>query len=461
MTTKIKVFASLVCLVVGAVAFAPVPDVRASQPAAPTLVAQAGRTQVDFWHGLARPLGGILEDIAAQFNASQTRYHVNATFKGSYPETMVAAIAAFRAGNAPHIVQMFEVGTATMMAAKGAVKPVHELMKEAGIPFDPSIYLPAVRGYYSAPDGRMIAMPFNSSTAILWYNRDAFRKAGLDPAKPPKTWAETRAAAQRIRTTGAAPCGFTFAWPTWTQFEQFSAIHDTPLASKANGFEGMDAEMMTNSPLHVRHIQTLLDMMKEGTFKYGGRDSAGDALFPSGECAMIHASSGLRARVIRDAKFDWGVAYLPYYDDVKGAPKNSIIGGAAFWVLTSPRRTTDEYRAVAEFFKFISQPEIVARWHMESGFLPITYPGITLVNALGYYSANPGADIPYKQLTRSLPTRNSRGLRLGNMPEIRVVLQEEMEMVFQGQKSPKAAMDAGVRRANEILRRFERVHSGQ
>ncbi len=461
MTTRTKFFVGFVCFAVVAAAFASTPDVKAAQPTAPALVAQAGRVQVDFWHGLGRPLGGILEDIAAEFNASQTRYHVNATFKGSYPETMVAAIAAFRAGNAPHIVQMFEVGTATMMAAKGAVKPVHELMKEAGVPFDPSIYLPAIRGYYSTTDGRMVAMPFNSSTAVLWYNRDAFRKAGLDPAKPPKTWAETRAAAQRIRSTNAAACGFTFAWPTWTQFEQFSAIHDTPLATKANGFEGLDAEMATNSPLHVRHTQALLDMMKEGSFKYGGRDSAADALFPSGECAMIHASSGLRARVLRDAKFDWGVAYLPYYDDVKGAPKNSIIGGAAFWVMTSPRRTAEEYRAVAEFFKFIGRPEVVARWHMESGFLPITYPGITLVNALGYYAANPGADIPYKQLTRSLPSRNSKGLRLGNMPEIRVVLQEEMELVFQGQKSAKAAMDAGVRRANEILRRFERVHTGQ
>lgn len=459
MRTRIVAGGVLVMLLAASVALAPVGV--ASQPQPPVLTAQAGRVTVDFWHGLARPLGGILEDIAADFNASQTRYHVNATFKGSYPETMVAAIAAFRAGNAPHIVQMFEVGTATMMAAKGAVKPVHELMKEAGVPLDPRIYLPAVRGYYSAPDGRMIAMPFNSSTAIMWYNRDAFRRAGLDPARPPKTWAELRAAAKRIRDTGAAPCGFTFAWPTWTQFEQFSAIHDVPLATKSNGFEGMDTELRINSELHVRHMQTLSDMLKEGTFKYGGRDSAGDALFPSGECAMHHGSSGLRARIIRDARFDWGAAYLPYYDDVKGAPKNSIIGGAAFWVMNAPRRTADEYKAVAEFFRFIAQPEIVARWHMETGFLPITFPGIQLVQSLGYYERNPGADIPYKQLTRSLPTSNTRGLRLGNMPEIRVVIQEEMENMFQGAQSPKAAMDNAVRRGNEILRRFERLHAGQ
>lgn len=416
------------------------------------------RTQVEFWHGLAQPLGGILEQIVADFNAAQAHYQVNASFKGSYPETMVAAIAAFRAGHAPHVVQMFEVGTATMMAARGAVKPVHELMREAGVPFDPNAYLPAVRGYYSLPDGRMMSMPFNSSTAIMFYNKDAFQRAGLDPEGPPRTWAELRAAARRIRAANAAPCGFSTAWPTWTQFEQFSAIHNVPLATKANGMEGMDAELRINSPLHVRHVQTLMDMQKEGSFKYGGRDAAGDALFPSGECAIIHASSGVRARIVRDAKFKWAAVMLPYYDDVAGAPKNSIIGGASFWVLTAPRRTAEEYKGVAEFFRFLGRPEVVARWHTDTGFLPITFSGYERVKAAGYYQRNPGADIPFRQLTRSEPTENSRGLRLGNMPEIRNIIQEELEKAFQGQQTAQQAMDNAVQRGNLILRNFERAN---
>ncbi len=431
----------------------------AGQPQAPALTAQAQRVTVDFWHGFTRPLGDLIEGYATDFNASQTQYRVNASFKGSYPETMVAAIAAFRAGNAPHIVQMFEVGTATMMAARGAIKPVHELMKETGTPFDPSIYLPAVRGYYSSADGKMISMPFNSSTPIMWYNKDAFKKGGLDPNNPPKTWGEVRAAAQKIRQTNAAPCGFTMAWPTWTNVENFSAIHDVPLATRQNGFDGMDTQLMINSELHVKHLQMFMDMLKEGTFKYGGRDAAGDALFPSGECAIIHASSGLRARVIREAKFEWGVTFLPHYDDVKGAPKNSIIGGASFWVMTGPRRTKEEYKAIAEFFKFISRPEAVAKWHQDTGFVPITFPGAQLVQATGYWQANPGADIPYKQLTRGLPTKNSKGLRLGNMPEIRVVIYEEWEKAFQGQQTAKQSMDNSVRRGNDILRRFEKANA--
>lgn len=415
------------------------------------------RVQVEFWHGLPMPLGGILEKIAADFNASQTQYEVKPTYKGSYPETMVAAIAAFRAGVAPHIVQMFEVGTATMMSAKGAIKPVHELMREAGVAFDPSIYLPAIRGYYSLPDGRMMAMPFNSSTAIMWYSKDAFRKAGLDPDKPPQTWPELREAARKIKGANAAPCALTTAWPTWTQFEQFSAVHDVPFATKANGMAGLDAELKINSALHVRHIQTLIDMQKEGTFKYGGRDAAGDALFPSGECAIIHASSGLRARIAREAKFEWGAATLPYWPGTPGAPKNSIIGGAAFWVMTAPARKAEEYKAVAEFFRFISRPEVAAKWHTDTGFLPITFAGHELAKAAGYYQKNPGADIPIVQLTRA-SGENSRGLRLGNLPEIRNIIQEEIEKTFQAQQSAQQALDSAVQRGNVVLRNFERAN---
>jgi sn-glycerol 3-phosphate transport system substrate-binding protein len=416
------------------------------------------KIQVEFWHGLTQPLGGILENVAAGFNASQSKYQVNATFKGSYPETMVAAIAAFRAGNAPHIVQMFEVGTATMMAARTAIKPVYELSKETGVNIDPKNYVGGVRGYYSTTDGRLVSMPFNSSTPVTWYNQDAFKKAGLDPEKPPRTWEETWAAARKIVATKAATCGYTMAWPTWTQYENFSAIHNVPLATKANGMEGMDAEMKIDSPLHVKHLQNMMDTQKEGVFKYGGRDGRADALFPSGECAIFHGSSGMRARVVREAKFNWGVTFLPYYRGTPNAPKNSIIGGASLWVMTSPKRTTEEYKAVAEFFQYISRPEVDAKWHMDTGYVPITLAGIGLASGQGYYLKNPGADIPFRQLTLTEPTKNSMGLRLGNMPEIRTVIQEEMEKAFQGQQTAKAALDSAVKRSNVILRNFERTN---
>jgi sn-glycerol 3-phosphate transport system substrate-binding protein len=419
--------------------------------------AQTGPVQIEFWHGLTQPLGGMLEQIATDFNASQTGYKVNASFKGQYPEVMTAAIAAFRAGNAPGIVQMFEVGTATMMAAKGAVKPVYELMQESGLPFDPNAFVPAVKGYYSTPDGKMLSMPFNSSTTIMFYNKDAFTKAGLDPAKPPVTWPETIEAAKKLKAAGIE-CPLTTAWPTWTQLENFSAIHNVPLATKVNGMAGLDTELKFNSPLHVKHIQNLLDMQKAGLFKYGGRDGAGDALFASGECAMIHGSSGLRGRLVKEAKYAWGAAPLPYWPDAKDAPKNSILGGASFWVLKSPTRKPEEYKGIAEFFNYINTPAVAAKWSMDTGYVPITTAAFEIIKKSGYYDKNPGADVAYLQMTRTEPTDNSKGLRLGNMPEIRNIMQEELEKALQGQQNAQQALDAAVERGNVVLRNFERTN---
>jgi len=422
--------------------------------------AQQQPIEIQFWHGLTQPLGGMLEQIAADFNASQNQYRVVASFRGSYPETMVAAIAAFRAGQAPHIVQMFEVGTGTMMAAGRAVKPVHELLAETGveIPFDD--YLPAVRGYYSLRDGRMMSMPFNSSTAVVFYNKDAFRRAGLDPEAFPQTWQALEQAARRLKAAGVE-CPMTMAWPTWTQVEQFSAIHNIPLATQANGFGGLNAELRINNPLMVRHLQNLVDWQREGLFRYGGRDGQGDALFPNGTCAIIFASSGLRARIQREAQFAWGVAMLPYYEGVEGAPINSIIGGASFWAMNrgpNAARSAEENRGVAQFFAWLARPEVVRKWHVETGFLPVRQSVFRALEAEGFYRQNPGADIPIRQLLRGggQMSENSMGIRLGGFVEIRTIIQEEMERAFQGQQTARQALDNAVQRGNVVLRNFER-----
>jgi sn-glycerol 3-phosphate transport system substrate-binding protein len=172
----------------------------------------------------------------------------------------------------------------------------------------------------------------------------------------------------------------------------------------------------------------------------------------------MHTSSGFRANVTLNAKFDWGVGMLPYYDDVPTAPKNSIIGGASLWVMASPGRTVDEYKAVAEFFKYISQPDVDAKWHQSTGYVPISLGGFDRTKASGFYDKNPGADIPYLQLTRTEPTENSMGLRLGDMPAIRIIIYEEMEKAFQGQQTVKVALDNAVKRGNDLLRAFEKLY---
>jgi sn-glycerol 3-phosphate transport system substrate-binding protein len=410
------------------------------------------QTEIQWWHSMGGALGEATNALATKFNASQKEYKVVATFKGSYPESMTAAIAAFRAGNAPHLLQVFEVGTATMMAAKGAIVPVAKVMGDSKEPFDPKAYLPTVSGYYTDLKGNMLSFPFNSSTVMFYINEDSFKKAGLDPKKAPRTWKEVLAAAEKIKASGQQ-CVYTTSWPSWMHVENFSAWHNIPIGTKQNGMGGLDTVFTINNPLMVRHISMLGDMSKKGLFTYAGRTNQGDARFSSGECAMFTGSAGAQAGIKKAAKFAWSMHFIPYHDDVKGAPQNSIIGGASIWVMGGKK--PEEYKGVAKFLHFLSTPEIQMEWHTTTGYVPITRASYELTRKSGYYDQNPGADLPVKQLTLHNPTENSKGLRFGNFVQGRTVIEEELEAVFAGKKDAMGALDEAVKRGNEILRQFE------
>jgi len=416
---------------------------------APAAYAQ---TEIQWWHSMGGALGEALNELAGKFNASQKDYKVVPVYKGSYPVSMTAAIAAFRAGNAPHILQVFEVGTATMMAAKGAIVPVAKVMTDAKEPFNPKAYLPTVAGYYTDLKGNMLSFPFNSSTVMFYINKDAFKKAGLDPDKAPKTWAEVVAAAEKLKASGQQ-CAYTTSWPSWMHIENFSAWHDVSIGTKQNGMGGFDTQFTINSPLHVRHVSMLGDMAKRGLFTYAGRTNQGDAKFSSGECAMFSGSAGAQAGIKKAAKFDWSMHFIPYHDDVKGAPQNSIIGGASVWIMGGKK--PDEYKGVAKFMAFLSKPEIQMEWHTTTGYVPITKASYDLTRKSGFYEKDPGAELVVKQLTHKVPTANSKGLRFGNFVQGREVIEEELEAAFAGRKAPKVALDDAVKRGNEVLRRFE------
>lgn len=412
------------------------------------------QTEIQWWHSMGGALGEWVNDLAKEFNASQKDYKVVPTFKGSYPESMTAGIAAYRAGNAPHLIQIFEVGTATMMAAKGAIVPVAKVMNDAGLKFDPSVYVPAVAGYYTAPNGQMLSYPFNSSTPVFHYNKDAFKAAGLDPENPPKTWPEVALAAAKLKASGHK-CPFTTSWVSWTQLESFSAWHNVLYATKNNGFGGLDTRLAFNTPLHVRHIENLANMAKSGLFVYKGRDNAADATFVSGECAMMTGSSALAGNVKRNGKFGYGISTLPYYPDVPGAPQNTVIGGASLWVMAGKK--PDEYKGVARFLSYLSQPEVAAKSHQRTGYLPVTKASFDLTEKSGFYKQNPGYDVSVNQMIRKT-TDKSRGVRLGNFLQIRTIVDEEMEGVWRGAKSPKEALDEAVKRGNEQLERFQKAN---
>ena len=412
-------------------------------------------TEIQWWHAMTGANNDVIVRIANDFNASQADYKVVPVYKGSYADTMNAGIAAFRAGNAPHIMQVFEVGTATMMAATGAVKPVHVLMKDAGEAFDPKAYLAAITGYYSTSKGEMLSFPFNSSSAVMWINRDAFKKASLDPAAPPKTWPDVFAAAKKLKAAGYANCGFSASWITWLNIEQLSAWHNVPLATKANGLDGFDTELKINSALHVAHLQNLVDLQKDKTFDYSGRTNTGEGRFTSGECPIFLTSSAFYGNVKANAKFDFAAVPMPYYPDVAGAPQNSIIGGASLWVMGGKK--PDEYKGVAKFFTFLSDTDRQVALHKASGYLPITKAAYAKTKESGYYKELPSLEVPLIELTNKEPTEHSRGLRLGNMVQMRDVWAEEFEAALAGKKSAKDALDAAVARGNQMLRQFERT----
>jgi len=414
----------------------------------------SAETKAEFWHAMTGELRSELDRLVADFNRSQPDDRIVATAKGSYTETVTSSIFAVRTHSQPAIVQVNEVATATMMAARGAVYPVFELMRDQGIGFDRDAFLPVISGYYADTAGNLLSFPFNASTPILYYNKNLFRAAGLDDKEAPKTWPEVEAAARRLRQSGV-PCGFTTHWPSWVNVENFSALHDIPIATKANGLGGFDARLTINNPLMIRHLAALTEWQKTKLFDYSGRDIEAQPRFPAGECGIFIGSSALLAYIKANSKFDVGYGMLPFWPDVAAAPQNSIIGGATLWVLRG--RPAPEYKAVARFFAYLSQPQVQAAWHQNTGYLPATQAAFELSRTQGFYDRNPGAAIAIEQINHKPPTENSRGLRLGSFVLVRDAIEDELEQALAGRKSAKAALDSAVVRGNELLRQFERA----
>lgn len=422
-----------------------------SSVALPALAA----TEIQFWHAFTGRLGDLVAEQVETFNNSQSDYKVVASHKGNYSETLNAGIAAFRAKEQPEILMVFEVGTATMMSAKGAIKPVFEVMSEAGAEFDAGAYIGSVKGYYTSTDGDMLSLPFNSSTPVLWVNKDALKAAGIDPETDLSTWQNVGSVLDKLKAAGSE-CPLTTAWQSWIHLENLSAYHNTPFATMDNGFAGLDTELAFNSPVQVKHIQAMGDWAKDGKFIYAGRRNEGGANFRAGECALFTESSAGYAGIKAEAEFDFAVRPLPYWEGVDGAPQNTIIGGASLWVMEG--HDPDEYKAVAAFLNFLSSTDIQAKWHQDTGYLPITSAAGDKTKADGFYTANPGTDIAVIQMTTKEPTAYSKGLRLGSFDQVRGIIDEELEAVWAGDKDAQTALDSAVERGNQLVRRFEQAN---
>ena len=409
------------------------------------------KTDLILWHSMPGALAAWIDDLVQGFNSQNPQYRVVPQYKGSYDSSMQEALTAHAGGKAPLLVQVSEVGTATMMAARDVVRPVHEVMAQAGIDFMDHAYLPAVTLYYSSLDGKLLSLPLNSSTPVLVVNREALARAGLNPKQLPTTWPEVETTARALLNAGYA-CGFTSQWQSWILLENMSAWHDVPFASKQNGIGGIDIELKFNSPFHVRHIERLAAWVKDKVFVPDSHRDEALAKFLDGTCPMLLATSAAYGEVKAAQNLDFGIGMLPYWPEIQWAPRNSIIGGATLWVMNG--HPPSDYIGVAQFFQYLSTPEVQAASHQRTGYLPITRAAYSLSRRQGFYETNPEAETAIKQITLHWPTENSRGVRLGNFVAIRAVINEQLDAIWAGKVTAQQGLDEAVRKGNELLKKF-------
>ncbi len=348
---------------------------------------------------------------------------------------MTAALFALRTNQQPAIVQVNEVATATMMAAKGAVYPVHPADgASSGVPFDPASYMPAVAGYYTDVAGNMLSLPFNASTPILYYNKDQFRLAKLDPEQPPRDLdARSRRRPNACSQAAGVPCGFTTAWPSWVHIENFSAVHNIPIATQQNGFGGLNTELTTSTiPRCCSTSRRSPTGRRRQDLRLRRPGRPGRRQVPRQPVRHLHhVPRRARPDILANAKFEVGYGEMPYWPDLVGgaAQRNHRRRDAVGAQAAAPRPNTRAWRSSSRSCR---KPEIQACWHQTSGYLPITRAAYELSQRQGFYDRNPGTDISIRQITRKAPTENTKGLRLGSFVLMREVIEDELEQAISG-----------------------------
>ncbi len=414
-------------------------------------VAQA-QTEISWWHAMGGNLGETVNEIATRFNASQSDYVITPVYKGGYEDTLTATIAAFRAGEQPNIVQVFDAGAATIIGAEGAVIPAEDLMMGAGVDFDANDYISGVRYFYADSEGKMVGMPFNSSTPILYYNVEALAKAGVEP---PKTWEEFEAIAPALKDAGYTPLSQSHSPWIWT--ENFHSRHNLPFATNNNGFDGSDGtKILVNNDAIKMHFTSAKEWLDKGWYGYYGAGwGDNQSPFENGDVAMWLGSSGSFGGLLNSADFEFSATYLPYWEAITSEPTQTFIGGAALFALTG--HDDAQNKASAEFFRFLSSQDIQVMWHKQTGYVPITTAAYDAAKASGYYDEKPQAEIGIKQL--SLPSGdNSKGYRMGFYVQIRDVMNREYGRIFAGETDVESAFAVIEEEGNKLLERFSKTN---
>ncbi|MGL4379618.1 MAG: extracellular solute-binding protein [Vibrio sp.] len=412
--------------------------------------ATLAETELTWWHAMGGQLGETVNHLANEFNASQNDYKLIPIYKGSYTETLTAGIAAFRAKQAPNILQVFDAGAATIMSSKGVAKPVQDLMIESGYYFTTQDYLAGVRNFYADNNGNMVGMPFNSSTPVLYYNKDMLAAVN---ATAPQTYEQLEQVAAKLAEKGQA--GFAQSLTPWIMFENFKSRHNLPLSDQQNGYQALSSKIMFNSDDMLMHVKKLKEWSDKGYYKYYGSDwDANQTPFERGEVAMWMGSSGSFGGLRNRVKFNLGTTYLPYWESVTKNPTHTFIGGAALFALQGHSQVQD--KGVAAFFAYLTKPETQMYWHKTTGYVPVTHAAYNATKQSGYYQENPDAEVGVKQL--SLPEGEwTKGYRLGYYPQVREVMHREFDNIFSGRSTVANSLNKVEDESAKLLNRFART----
>ena len=417
------------------------------------------KVQFEYWYGLSGQLGDVVQQTCDRFNASQDQYEITCIGQDGYANAVQNTIAAFRAKQHPTVVQAYDAGTADLMMS-GEFYPVHKMMEDFNIEINWDDYFPGIANYYAASTGELFSMPFNSSTPVLYWNKEHYAAAGLDAA--PETWEQFEENLKVLKAAGQA-CAYAYAPSTWVDLEQFSMAHGVPIASNNNGYDGLDSEYLYNTTIHVKHMENIKRWLDEDLLEIrtsqGGlnaRDS-----FSQGECSHYFGSIASHQAVTNlvDGSFDWDVVMIPVYEGTERT--NTVVGGASLWVLSG--KSDEEYKGAAEYLKFLASPESEEFWATNTGYIPVTKTGFDALNAKGFYESAPykGREIALNSLTYTDPTPVTRGIRLGGFIQARKEWSNEVQAALQGEKTMQEALDTAVERSNAILDKFARTYRGK
>lgn len=383
------------------------------------------RTEIEFSHQLDEERAERVEKLIERFNGQQKDVQIKLVrrVEGEPPKALNLVV---------------NEDLARFTANRAKFKPLHELMREAKEPLDGGKLSPELRVGISDAKGRLIALPVALSTPVLYINKSEFRKAGLDPEKPPRTWWETQQAADKLFDAGS-PCPYTTSWPAWVHIDNMSAWNGAEVADPKGrlNFNGM---------VQVKHLAMLSSWYKSRFFSYFGRRDEADRRFAAGDCGMLTSSSSLYATLNEIKAFETGVSPLPYHDDVRGAPGHTLADGASLWI--GAGRKPAEYKGIARFVSFLLGPETQVELTVAGGFLPMT-PVARAVGRSRLLKAHlAGLDIAYGQLQGK---GSLRALRVSQIEPVRIIVEEELEAVWANKKPAKEALDTAVVRGNAVL----------